>query len=1291
VPQTADWHRRLRAVFDEALLQAPSAREAYIDRACAGDPDLGPEVTRLLAAHQDTRSIPDTPTELVPAVRGEEQFSGTGRFQVKRRLGSGGMGVVYEVHDRVRDEVVALKTLLGTSAADLYRLKREFRSLADVAHPNLVCLYELFVEDDRCFFTMELVRGVSFVDYARKTLCPSGDRLVDALRQLVDGVSALHRHGKLHRDIKPSNVLVTPEGRVVILDFGLIAEQSPQPAGNVSYESGGTPAYMSPEAASGAPPTEASDWYAVGVTLYEALTGSVPVAGSFLDVVLRRRADDPPAPAHVVADVPAELSAICMGLLCRDPDERLSGPEALRRLAGDAASSISEDAPLATRDAPFVGRDRPLRALNDAFLAVIKGGAAAVSIDGPSGIGKSTLARRFLNQLGTRDDVVVLSGRCYENESVPYKALDGVVDDVSRHLTSIPRQQVEKLLPPDLPALTRVFPVLLQVDAIRDARQHQEPGSVDPLGVRRRAFDALRELLRRLAERRSLIVWIDDLQWADADSVVLLEDLLRAPRAPAMLTLLCFRSEETSAKLFLQALLDRAGRDGWSSISLEPMTEDEAASLIGGLLPADSGLTDHDKSRMTNEAGGSPFVLEQLARYAGLDRTANDPPTFATMFEARLGALAPEARRFLETLAICGRPMAPELVCDACGVTSARQSLVAMLRSKHFIRSSGSSERVEAYHDRIREVLASQIESDAFRRIHRLMVQALVEKRSDDCEALFEHYRGAGDHDNASTQAALAAAKANTALAFDRAAFFYRQALAMSPSSDVAAAWRERFADALAHAGRPEEAAEAYLTAAADADHAPRVELQRRAAEQFLIGGHIDRGLDLIRSVLAGLGVHPARSTRAALLSLLWRRAQLRWRGLRFISRSPGDVDADALLRVDTCWSAVTGLALVDMISALDFSARHLLMALDAGEPYRVSRAMAIESIARGASPAERVMGGRLSSQSRALAESVGNPHAIAVSILADGINATTSGQWKKALTSSEQALAILRDQCVGLTWESNIAQTLVIWALMYLGELAEVSRQVPVLLADARSRGNLYLATELCTRSNYAWLAVDEPDEGERQAIESIARWSHKGFHRQHYSAMLARVQTALYRGNAEAGWRLLAEQDSAFRRSMLTRAQVLRIESLFLRARCALALAATGKQSSRFLSVARDGARRIGRERMPWSDPIGLLLRAGIAAFEGRAPLALSYLHDAADRFARADMKLYVAVARRRIGALQDDEHGRALAREADAWMAGQNIRNPAAMTHMLAPGFPGVMRDFSTAGHVHVSRGT
>jgi hypothetical protein len=271
--------------------------------------------------------------------------------------------------------------------------------------------------------------------------------------------------------------------------------------------------------------------------------------------------------------------------------------------------------------------------------------------------------------------------------------------------------------------------------------------------------------------------------------------------------------------------------------------------------------------------------------------------------------------------------------------------------------------------------------------------------------------------------------------------------------------------------------------------------------------------------------------------------------------------------------------------------------------------------------------------------------------------------------------LAIFRDQCVGLTWELNMAQNLVIWALMYLGELREVSRQVPAILANARSRGNLYIATELCTRSNYVWLAADNPDEGEREAVESIERSSQKGFHRQHYSAMLARVQTSLYRGDAEAAWRLFAEQQSRLRRSLITRVQVFRVESLYLRARSALAMAAGKKSSSRFLSVARAGARRIASERRPWSNPIALLLRAGIAYLEGSTPSALRYLHDAADRFDRADMALYAAVACRRIGALQDDARGREKWQQAEDWMAAQNIKNPACMTRMLAPGFPDV----------------
>ena len=206
-------------------------------------------------------------------------------------------------------------------------------------------------------------------------------------------------------------------------------------------------------------------------------------------------------------------------------------------------------------------------------------------------------------------------------------------------------------------------------------------------------------------------------------------------------------------------------------------------------------------------------------------------------------------------------------------------------------------------------------------------------------------------------------------------------------------------------------------------------------------------------------------------------------------------------------------------------------------------------------------------------------------------------------------------------------------------------------------------------------WLAADEPDEGERVTVDSIGRWSHKAFHRQHYSAILSRIQIALYRGDANSAWRLLDDLESILRQTCLRRVQVMRIESLYLRARSALAMAAVNRNSRRFRSVARAAARRIARERIPWSNPIALLVRAGIAHLEGRTPLALRHLHDAADRFERSDMRLHAAAARRRIGALQEDAVGRELKRQADEWMAGQHIKNAARMTRMLAPGFPDV----------------
>ena len=223
-----------------------------------------------------------------------------------------------------------------------------------------------------------------------------------------------------------------------------------------------------------------------------------------------------------------------MGLLRRDPEQRLSGTAALRRLPQDTAPPVMEMAP-----APFARRRSSAATPARGIARGLPDGratasAAAVCVCGPSGIGKSALVRAFSAASTRTDDVVVLSGRCYESESVPYKALDGVVDDLSRHLASLPR-------PASKPAAAGPAGLDARVPGAAAGAGRRRPcaatGSravADPFALRRRAFDALRELFRRVAARRPLVVCIDDLQWADADSVVLLEELLQPPGTPPL-------------------------------------------------------------------------------------------------------------------------------------------------------------------------------------------------------------------------------------------------------------------------------------------------------------------------------------------------------------------------------------------------------------------------------------------------------------------------------------------------------------------------------------------------------------------------------------------------------------------------------------------------------------------------------------------------------------------------------------------------------------------------------------
>ena len=1264
-------------------------------------------------------------------------FLGTERFRIRRRLGSGGMGVVYEAHDRETDKVVALKTLTRAEASHISRFKNEFRSLADVSHPNLAALYEFMSDGQYWFFTMELVQGLNFLEYVRPgyhskhlqssrtpTLRKSpgvsdsdkellanyeaetkqldsirspqsgGERpetledpalalsrldlgaLNVALRQLGEGLYGLHETGKLHRDIKPSNVLVTKEGRVVILDFGLVAEvEGKEPHDTLTLA--GTPDYMSPEQGAQRPLSRASDWYSVGVMLYQALTGRLPFAGKFYEVMMNKQNFDPPEPRELVATTPPELNDLCVGLLRRKPEERPNGREVLRILGhgrtGPLQRPISTPTPSVAQAAPFVGRERQLRELEDAFNLTRSGQTVTVYLHGSSGMGKTAVARHFLDQLSdSKTEAVTLEGRCYERESVPYKALDGVVDSLTKYLLSLPEAKAETLMPREVLALAKLFPVMLQVDSVFNAPQREQEVP-DPFSLRRKAFAALRELLGRICDRQPLVLYIDDLQWSDADSTSLLEDLLRPPDSPPLLLLSSFRSEDVRTKPFLKALLEKTGNQTCREVLVGALSKSESYTLLHDLLGPSASVLEPFADAILGEARGNPFLLEQLARYAlSSDQTATTGITLAVMLDERLRHLPKGSRQFIDALAVAGRPINPEVAYQAAELSGDELPLVTTLRAAQFLRTGGAEHTLELYHDRIREALASQLSPKRITQIHRRLAQALEARGIDDPEALFEHYLGAGERVRAATHAAVAARKAASALAFDRAAAFYRRALELAPARDAELVDLKRgLAEALVNAGRPAEAAQAYLDVAQLTSARHSLDFKRRAAQQLLMGGHINEGLELIRKVLAAVGLPYPATPRSALISLLLRRLQIRLRGLKFTEREESQIIESDLIRLDTCWAVAAGLGSVDLIRGADFQSRHLLLALRAGEPFRVSRALAFEAIFTAARGGVGERSEQIAKKAEELAQRLDDPYVIGLAIFARGMIANLAGSWRTASELCDEAAEIWRERCTGTAWEQTIANRYRLSTLILLGELAEVSRQVPSLLSAALEQGNLFAAMDLRTRLNVIWLAADQPDKARAEVVEALESWPQEGFHLQHYVSLHALTQIEIYTGDLEVARKHVEGQWLALENSQLFRTPGVALEAMQLRARATLATCAASCDDSK-LRLVEKMARQMEKVKMSWSRPYATLLRAAVAQQRTDDEKATRLLSEAVQIFERAEMRLYAAAARRRLGEKLGGERGQQLILEADAWMTTQKIKNPEALVRMLAPGF-------------------
>jgi tRNA A-37 threonylcarbamoyl transferase component Bud32 len=1255
-------------------------------------------------------------------------FAGTDRFKVIRLLGAGSMGTVYLVFDRQLGAPVALKLLDQWDGRDLYRFKSEFRSLADIKHPNLATLHELICEGTLWFFTMEYVDGVPFDAYLLDRAAtghdagasasetedrrrddpaqltsrsePDGRRLRRALGQLCAGVHAMHAAGCIHRDLKPSNVLVTAEGRVVLLDFGLAQQTGTRSLSGDGMQ--GTPVYMAPEQAQGQPSHPAADWYGVGTMLYEVLAGRVPFDGDLFEILAKKQSEDPPAPVEVNPQADPELSRLCMQLLQRDPARRPGGAEILGQLGGDttpAPQSERDTAPVRASTPVFLGRTQEMQALRGGYRSACVGNLAMVLVEGISGIGKTALVERFLAQIAASADPsrkpIVLRGRCHEREALPFKAFDNIVDEISHILAGLGPGELAQVLPKSAAYLSEIFPVLCRLDQLEHARDWL-PKVPDATELRKRAFAGFCELLTRLTLRQPVVAFIDDLQWADRDSFALLQTLLRQTGVPGLMLIATCRPILDDDAL-AAPLREIAANPAVIRVAVGPLSPEAASALVDRLADSHE-ISQPVKQRLAEsvvrEAGGNPLFTLELIRYlndvvlprGGLaDFTAGNAVSLDSLILMRLHTLPEESRILLQIMAAAGDPLPQKVVADAAQVPLGTESWergISGLAQAHLIRRGGGegSDVVEPYHDRIARAVIGSLDEPALRELRTRIAHAMEKWGRERTDLLARYWLEADDHERAKYYAREAAIQARTQLAFHRAAQLYETAAALESDEKGKRELLQALGDCQACNGLPLLAAEAYEQAARLSGPELAPHLRHLAAEQLLRGGHIVRGLEMLGAVLDQAGLRLAKSSRRAFWSVLWRLLWLRVRGIRFKERPSSGVPVEQARLLDLLWSVNTGLGVVDTLRADDFLLRFLLLAFKAGDIRRVAHGLGVLAGQLSA------LGGpylswarRMMSQAEVLARRSSDGYTIGLARMCKAMVRYFAGE----LDSADELIEIeqyLLTHCLNVGWELATTRSFTCFGLRLSGRLRELCERFDHYTADADRTGDRYLATNLRTYQSMVWLIRGDPKRAARDIEGVLDSWPRDQYLVQHYFHLYARCEQALYGGRPEQASQALAAERDRIDHSGLLKIIGIRVEHAWISGRVALATAEALPAEARapHLREARRHARKLARAEHQTAIAMGALLEAAIGWLEQSPAAAVAALERAVATAESSGALLLAESGRRWLGVVCGDAKGKAESDRSRRWMTDQGVQDPDRIAHLIAPGFQAALSD-------------
>ena len=680
------------------------------------------------------------------------------RYRVLALVGEGGMGRVYRVHDALHpDRAVALKTLaLASDAVRGGLFEAEFRTMSELAHPNIGRVHDFeTLADGATMFTMEYIDGR---DLGAACVGQPLARIVEHVVEACRALQYLHSRGVIHADVKPRNMLVTVGG-VKVVDFGLAGAVR---AGLVL----GTPVYMAPELAAGRRADERSDLYALGITLYELVFGTLPfTAATAAELAgLHARA---PIPFPRDSPVAGVITRLCHKLR----DERYASANQVIDALGEAlgqrfAAETSETRRSYASAGRLVGREREHERRVEYCLGDASGTIASVA--GPSGVGKSRLVLELRRQLQLAG-MPFIEASCYEGSFSDVAPLAGWSDA----LCVLARTCGSGELVGDFTWL----------HGEGDDRARDE-------GVRLARLRALAAFVVELARGTQFVLHLGDAQWARTstlDFVRLLYDEIVAQHdagEPSGLRVVAsYRDDEVEGRPLAELLAAAPRR---VAIALAPLSPAQTGELIAAQLGAPD-VPALFGERVFRDTGGNPFFVEEVVRAllergdvyvqagrwaAPIDVAALDvPATIAAVLDRRVVALVPDDRELLDDLAIYAQPMSLALLAACRGHELGPTRTRAERLAERHLLVFDDHDRAHLAHDKLREFLAGRMTVDQ-RVARHLRIARTLDATAGGGEYVFErahHYWYAGEDREACRWAETAAELGERTFATDAA------------------------------------------------------------------------------------------------------------------------------------------------------------------------------------------------------------------------------------------------------------------------------------------------------------------------------------------------------------------------------------------------------------------------------------------------------------------------------------------------------------------------------------------